>query len=102
MHYQDDPESVGQTLSAKLYEEEQRYMAPGLQEVSQLSRLVIKKARGCRLFDMEGKSYLDFMAGSRFAASAMRTPIMSQPLENSWAKLRSGVLRRKIGWRCCA
>jgi 4-aminobutyrate aminotransferase-like enzyme len=63
MHYQDAPESVGQTLSAKLYEEERRYMAPGLQEVSQLSRLVIRKARGCRLYDMEGNSYLDFMAG---------------------------------------
>jgi 4-aminobutyrate aminotransferase-like enzyme len=63
MHYQDTPENVGRTLSTRLYEEERRYMAPGLQEVSQLSRLVIKKARGCRLFDMEGKSYLDFMAG---------------------------------------
>ena len=63
MRYQDVSESGGQTLSAKLYEEEQRYMAPGLQEVSQLSRLVIKKAKGCRLIDMEGNSYLDFMAG---------------------------------------
>jgi 4-aminobutyrate aminotransferase-like enzyme len=63
MHYQDVSESVGRTLSAELYEEEHRYMAPGLQEVSQLSRLVMKKARGCRLWDMEGKSYLDFMAG---------------------------------------
>jgi 4-aminobutyrate aminotransferase/(S)-3-amino-2-methylpropionate transaminase len=63
MHYQGAPESIDQTISSKLYEEEQRYMAPGLQEVSQLSRLVIKKATGCRLVDMEGKSYLDFMAG---------------------------------------
>jgi 4-aminobutyrate aminotransferase-like enzyme len=63
MHYQDVSESAVQTLSAKLYEEERRYMAPGLQEVSQLSRLAIKKAKGCRLTDMEGKSYLDFMAG---------------------------------------
>jgi 4-aminobutyrate aminotransferase / (S)-3-amino-2-methylpropionate transaminase / 5-aminovalerate transaminase len=63
MHFQGVPESIGQSLSAKLYQEEQQYMAPGLQEVSQLSRLVIKKAKGCRLVDMEGKSYLDFMAG---------------------------------------
>jgi len=63
MHFEGVPESIGQTLSAKLYQEEQRYVAPGLQEVSQLSRLVIKKGRGCRLVDMEGKSYLDFMAG---------------------------------------
>ncbi len=63
MYYQNVSDSADQTLSAKLYEEERLYMAPGLQEVSQLSRLVIKKARGCRLTDMEGKSYLDFMAG---------------------------------------
>lgn len=63
MHYQGAPESVGQTLSSQLCDEEQRYIAPGLQEVSQVSRLAIKKARGCRLEDMEGKTYLDFMAG---------------------------------------
>jgi 4-aminobutyrate aminotransferase-like enzyme len=64
MHYQfAPPEGVERTLSAKLYEDERQYMAPGLQEVSQLSKLVIKKAEGCRLFDMEGRSYLDFMAG---------------------------------------
>ena len=45
-----------------MYAEEQRYVTPGLQEVSQLSRLVIKEANGCRLTDMEGKRYLDFMA----------------------------------------
>lgn len=49
--------------SSQLCDEEQRYIAPGLQEVSQVSRLVIKKAKGCRLEDMEGNTYLDFMAG---------------------------------------
>ena len=63
MYCQAVSKSVSRTLSAKLYEEEQLYMAPGLQEVSQLSRLAIRKAGGCRLIDMEGKSYLDFMAG---------------------------------------
>lgn len=63
MHYQGVPENVGKTTSSNICEEERRYMAPGLQEVSQLSRVVMKKAKGCRLFDIEGKSYLDFMAG---------------------------------------
>ena len=54
---------VSENISSRLYEEEQEYMAPGLQEVSQLSRLVIKEAKGCRLLDMEGNSFLDFMAG---------------------------------------
>lgn len=63
MHFQGVPERLGQALSTTIYEAEQQYVAPGLQEVSQLSRLVIKQGRGCRLIDVEGKSYLDFMAG---------------------------------------
>ncbi len=63
MHFQGVPERLSQALSATIYETEQQYVAPGLQEVSQLSRLVIKQGRGCRLSDVEGKSYLDFMAG---------------------------------------
>ncbi len=61
--HQTTPKQSADTVSSHLYAEEQRYIAPGLQEVSQLSRLVIKEAKGCRLTDMEGRHYLDFMAG---------------------------------------
>ena len=50
-------------VSSKIYEEELRYVSPGLQEVAQLSRLVIKEGKGCWLTDVDGKSYLDLMAG---------------------------------------
>lgn len=43
--------------------QEQKVISPGLQEVAQLSRLVIRKGCGRRLEDMEGRRYLDFMAG---------------------------------------
>lgn len=52
-----------ETLSSQIYHEEQKYMSPGLQEVAQVSQLVIKEGRGRWLIDMEGKRYLDFMAG---------------------------------------
>jgi 4-aminobutyrate aminotransferase/(S)-3-amino-2-methylpropionate transaminase len=55
-------EQVGE-ISSELYEQEQQYMSPGLQEVSQLSRLTIKEGSGCWLVDMDGRRYLDFMAG---------------------------------------
>ena len=51
------------SISSDIYEEERRYISPGLQEVSQLSRLVIKEGHGCRLVDVDGGSYLDLMAG---------------------------------------
>jgi 4-aminobutyrate aminotransferase-like enzyme len=63
VHFQDPYLKESKDISSRLYKEEQEFMAPGLQEVSQLSRLVIKEAKGCRLLDMEGNSYLDFMAG---------------------------------------
>ncbi len=51
------------SLSRKLYFEEQKYMSPGLQEVAQLAQITIKRGRGCWLEDIDGKKYLDFMAG---------------------------------------
>lgn len=60
---QDGMEMASPTLSEAVCAEERQYMAPGLQEVAQLSGLVIKEGRGCRLIDLEGRSYLDFMAG---------------------------------------
>ncbi len=52
-----------ETVSSRIYREEQEYMSPGLQELAQLAQLVIKEGRGRWLVDMEGKRYLDFMAG---------------------------------------
>ncbi len=52
-----------ETKSAQFCREEQQFMSPGLQEVSQLSQLTIKEARGCYLTDMDDRRYLDFMAG---------------------------------------
>ncbi len=52
-----------ESVSSSIYEEELQYVSPGLQEVAQLSRLVVKEGRGCRLYDVDGRSYLDMMAG---------------------------------------
>jgi 4-aminobutyrate aminotransferase/(S)-3-amino-2-methylpropionate transaminase len=63
MDYQAVAEKVVETISSQLYHQEEQYMAPGLQEVAQLSQLVIKEGRGCWLIDMDDRRYLDFMAG---------------------------------------
>jgi 4-aminobutyrate aminotransferase-like enzyme len=57
-----EPE-VSEKVSSRIYEEELRYVSPGLQEVAQLSRLVIKEGQGCWLTDVDNRSYLDLMAG---------------------------------------
>jgi 4-aminobutyrate aminotransferase/(S)-3-amino-2-methylpropionate transaminase len=63
MRYQPTAKEMREPMSSHLYFLEQQYMSPGLQEVAQLSQLVIHEGRGCWLIDMEGKRYLDFMAG---------------------------------------
>ena len=63
----DDPAQaqpeMSEKVSSRIYEEELRYVSPGLQEVAQLSRLVIREGRGYRLTDVDDRSYLDLMAG---------------------------------------
>ena len=63
MYYKDFQVDGVETVSSQLCTEEQKYMSPGLQEVAQLSQLVIREGRGCYLEDVDGRRYLDFMAG---------------------------------------
>jgi 4-aminobutyrate aminotransferase-like enzyme len=38
-------------------------MAPGLQSIALYSQLVVNRARGCTITDVDGNEYLDFIAG---------------------------------------
>ena len=49
--------------STALFEEEQGYIAPGIQSIALLSKLSIEKGRGARLTDADGNTYLDFNVG---------------------------------------
>ncbi len=83
-------EQNAETVSSRLYAEEQRYIAPGLQEVSRLSRLVVKEANGCRLTDMEGKHYLDFMAGVAVCSLGHKHPRYVAALKEQLDKVTVG------------
>src|SRR3989338_5446559 len=49
--------------STALFEEEQGYIAPGIQSIALLSKLAIEKGEGARLTDADGNTYLDFNVG---------------------------------------
>jgi len=51
-----------------LFDEEQRYIAPGLQTIALLSELAIEKGRGATLIDLDGNVYLDLNAGVSVAS----------------------------------
>jgi 4-aminobutyrate aminotransferase / (S)-3-amino-2-methylpropionate transaminase / 5-aminovalerate transaminase len=61
-------ELVDRPRSNALYAQEEKSIAPGLQRISQLSRLVLSEGHGCTIIDVDGKRYLDFFAGVAVAS----------------------------------
>ena len=49
--------------SKKIFEQEQRHIAPGLQSFALYSGLAMARGRGSTLVDEDGHEYLDFIAG---------------------------------------
>lgn len=54
--------------SEALVAAENRYIAPGIQRIAQLSQLAMVEGRGCTLIDADGNEYLDFFAGVAVAS----------------------------------
>ena len=51
-----------------LFDDEQRFIAPGLQTIALLSELAIERGRGATLVDVDGNEYLDLNAGVSVAS----------------------------------
>src|SRR5579863_5099293 len=51
-----------------LFDEEQRFIAPGLQTIALLSQLAIERGKGATLTDLDGNTYLDLNAGVSVAS----------------------------------
>jgi 4-aminobutyrate aminotransferase / (S)-3-amino-2-methylpropionate transaminase / 5-aminovalerate transaminase len=51
-----------------LFEQEQQFIAPGVQTIALLSKLAISHGRGAMLTDLDGKTYLDLNAGVSVAS----------------------------------
>ena len=58
----DAPYSAGPKSKA-LFQEEQGYIAPGLQTIALYAQLAIDGGKGASLRDVDGKEYLDLVAG---------------------------------------
>lgn len=50
-------------ISKAVFDDEAQAMAPGLQSIALYSQIVIDRARGCTITDVDGNEYLDFIAG---------------------------------------
>src|SRR2546423_11845695 len=51
-----------------LFEQEQQFIAPGVQTIALLSQLAIARGSGATLTDLDGRTYLDLNAGVSVAS----------------------------------
>src|SRR2546421_3979395 len=61
-------ETPSQARTKALFDEEQQFIAPGVQTIALLSQLAITHGRGATLIDLDGRTYLDLNAGVSVAS----------------------------------
>lgn len=76
--------------SLALFEEEQGYLTPGLQQIAVFSRLAMARGRGAILVDEDGKEYLDLVAGVCVASIGHGHPEYAKSLAEQAAALSVG------------
>jgi 4-aminobutyrate aminotransferase-like enzyme len=76
--------------SLALYDRERELIAPGLQSVTQWSRVCFHRGEGCALHDMDGNVILDFMAGIGVCSIGHGHPVWSAAVAEQAAKLAAG------------
>ncbi len=73
-----------------LFDEEQKYIAPGNQSIALLSKLTIEKGQGCYITDADGNSYLDFNVGVSVASLGYSHPKYVKALTEQLSKVTVG------------
>lgn len=76
--------------SLELYEREREMIAPGLQSVTQWARLCFSHGRDCALYDVDGNTYLDFMAGIAVCSIGHAHPRHAAAIADQASKLAAG------------
>jgi len=76
--------------SVKLFNEEQKYLAPGVQTIATLSKLVLEKGEGPIIQDIDGNRYIDFFAGVGVASLGYNHPKYVKYLSDQLGKIHVG------------
>ena len=89
------PRVVPGPESAKLAEEEQEWLAPGIQRLATLAGIAMRSGQGVVLEDEDGNSYLDFMAGVCVASLGHSHPRWVAAIQRQAAQLAVGFLPKR-------
>ncbi|MBI4051242.1 MAG: aspartate aminotransferase family protein [Elusimicrobia bacterium] len=76
--------------SSRLFQEEQEHIAPGLQSIALFSKIAIDHGCGAMLTDVDGREYIDFIAGIGVASLGHAHPRYVQALQEQVAKISVG------------
>ena len=82
--------------SQKTFAREQRHMAPGLQSFALLSGLAMARGEGSRLFDEDGHSYIDFIAGIAVGSVGHCHPHYVKSLQTQVERLTFGSFTTEV------
>lgn len=76
--------------SKALFDEEQNYIAPGLQTIALYAQLAVEGGKGASLRDADGKEYLDLVAGIGVASLGYGHPDWAKAVGEQAAKTAVG------------
>jgi 4-aminobutyrate aminotransferase-like enzyme len=90
MKAKETPPSVPGPESRRLFAEEQRLIAPGLQRIALMSELTLASGRGATVEDADGNRYVDFFAGVAVASLGHSHPHWVARMEAQIRKISVG------------
>ncbi|MGK9369383.1 aspartate aminotransferase family protein [Melioribacter sp. Ez-97] len=76
--------------SLKLFEEEQFYIAPGIQTIATRSKIAIDRGEGCFVYDADGNRYIDFFVGVGVASLGYNHPVYTELMKEQLEKIHVG------------
>ncbi len=76
--------------SLALFESEAQYLAPGTQSVALFSRLCIDRGEGALLYDVDGRRYIDLLAGVGVASLGYAHPKYVAAVQRQIARIHVG------------
>ncbi|MCX7647908.1 MAG: aminotransferase class III-fold pyridoxal phosphate-dependent enzyme, partial [Elusimicrobiales bacterium] len=86
----DNKEFTPGPKSLKIFEEEQKYIAPGVQSIALFSKLVMEKGEGSYFIDIDGNRYLDMYAGVGVASLGHGHPDYAKAMSEQVSKINTG------------
>ena len=84
------PGAVPGPESRRIFAEEQRHIAPGLQRIALMSELTLTSGRGATIEDADGNHYVDFFAGVAVASLGHSHPRWVESMKAQIEKISVG------------